>query len=196
MNPPKKQSTRTMILEQATQIASLEGLNGLTINNLAQALGMSKSGVFAHFGSKEELQIATLNAAWEIFSKCFAVTANTSALDQIKTLLENWMSYLEQDTFIGGCVFMAASTELDGQTGMVREHLFKLVFQAVEILMQRLQQAQENQSLNPAIPVQQMAFELHSFLLGANAGFQLTKDRTYFFIARNAIATHLQNWSI
>jgi AcrR family transcriptional regulator len=196
MNPPKKQSTRTIILEQATQIASLEGLNGLTINHLAQALSMSKSGVFAHFGSKEELQIATLNAAWEIFSRCFAVPATTTALEQLKILLENWINYLEQDTFIGGCVFMAASTELDGQTGMVREHLYKLVFQAVEILMQRLQQAQENHSLNPTIPVQQMAFELHSFLLGANTGYQLTKDRTYFFIARTAIATHLQNWSV
>ncbi len=195
MKTLKKQSTRSSILEKATQIASLEGLHGLTINTLAQALSMSKSGVFAHFGSKEELQIATLNTAWDIFSSCFEIPANTTDLQKVQVLLENWINYLEQDTFAGGCIFMAASAELDGQAGIVREYLLKLVVQTGQVLMQHLQQAQENQVLNPAIPVQQMAFELHSFLLGANAGYQLTKDRTYFIIARNAIATHLQNWT-
>lgn len=194
MLPTKKQSTRTVILEKATHIASLEGLQGLTINLLAQSLGMSKSGVFAHFGSKEELQIATLDTAWQIFSHCFDAPSDTNAYQQVQHLLENWIKYLESDTFPGGCVFMAASSEFDGRPGIVRDHLMQLISSAVSTLIERLQKAQGQRLLSINISAEQMAFELHAFLISANLSYQLSRNRHYFQIARNAIQRHLEQW--
>jgi AcrR family transcriptional regulator len=194
MKPDKKQSTRSQILENAVQIASVQGLQGLSINSLAQSLSMSKSGVFAHFGSKEDLQIATLDTAWTIFSQCLTAPPELSAFAQVQHLLEQWLNYLESDTFAGGCVFMAASSELDGKPGIVRDHLIQLVSSAVFVLIERIKKAQENQQLMSGLPPEQMAFELHAFLLSANLSYQLSRDKHYFAIAKNAIFRHLEQW--
>jgi AcrR family transcriptional regulator len=194
METPKKQSTRTHILEKAVQIASIEGLQGLSINSLAQSLSMSKSGVFAHFGSKEELQIAMLDTAWTIFSPCLTAPPDLSAFAQLQHLLEQWLHYLESETFPGGCVFMSASSELDGKPGIVRDHLMQLVSSAVFVLIERIKKAQDSQQLVTSLPAEQMAFELHAFLLSANLSYQLSRDKQYFLVARNAIFRHLEEW--
>ena len=194
METTKKRSTRAHILENAARIASVNGLQGLSINSLAQSLNMSKSGVFAHFGSKEELQIATLDTAWTIFSQCLTAPPDLSAFAQLQHLLEQWLNYLESDTFPGGCVFMAASSELDGKPGIVRDHLMQLVSSAVFVLIKRIKTAQDTQQLVRSIPAEQMAFELHAFLLSANSSYQLSHDKHYFAIAKNAISRHLEQW--
>ncbi|MEY4529975.1 MAG: hypothetical protein RLZZ156_696 [Deinococcota bacterium] len=194
METSKKQSTRAHILENAVRIASIEGLAGLSINSLAQIQGMSKSGVFAHFGSKEELQIATLDTAWTIFSPCLTAPPDLSAFAQLQHLLEQWLHYLESETFPGGCVFMSASSELDGKPGIVRNHLMQLVSSAVFVLIERIRKAQDSQQLVTSLPSEQMAFELHAFLLSANLSYQLSRDNQYFLVARNAIFRHLEEW--
>ncbi len=194
MNTSKKQSTRAHILENAVRIASVEGLQGLSLNSLAQSQRMSKSGVFAHFGSKEELQIATLDTAWTIFSPCLTAPPDLSAVQQLQHLIEQWLNYLESDIFPGGCVFMSASSELDGKPGIVRDHLMQLVSRAVFVLIERIRKAQDTQQLLTSLPAEQMAFELHAFLLSANLSYQLSRDKQYFLVARNAIFRHFEEW--
>jgi AcrR family transcriptional regulator len=174
----KGRQTRDTILQTAIQIASKDGLEGVSIGKLAEQLGMSKSGIFAHFGSKEDLQTATLDLAWEIMAEHLS-TANTP---------------LEHSPFQGGCIFMAASTEFDGRPGKVQDHLLKLVRQAVGILFEQLNTAQQLGHLLGDMPVPQMAFELHAFLQAANNAYQLTKDPQYFGYARHAIERHLNMW--
>src|SRR5438132_11852451 len=105
--------TRQAILAVAVNVASVEGLEGLTIGRLATELGMSKSGLFAHFGSKEELQLATIEAAREIFIE-EAVRPSLEArrgLPRLWRLCETWLAYAQREVFRGGCFFTAASLE-------------------------------------------------------------------------------------
>lgn len=190
----KGQQTRDTILQTATQIASKDGLEGVSIGKLAEQLGMSKSGIFAHFGSKEDLQTATLDLAWEIMAGHLS-TANTApGLERLRAMLNGWLLYLEHSPFQGGCVFMAASTEFDGQPGKVRDHLLNLVVHAVGVLFEQLSTAQHLGHLRGDIPVPQMVFELHAFLQAANNAYQLSKDPQYFEYARHAIERHLSMW--
>src|SRR5215470_4701285 len=117
----KATTTRQEILAMAADIASAEGLEGLSIGRLAAELKMSKTGIFAHFGSKEELQIATVNHAREIFLKHVAkpALAEPRGLKRLKTMLNSWLNYVEQGVFRGGCFFAAASLEFDSRPGRV-----------------------------------------------------------------------------
>ena len=116
------QRTREAILKTAVDVASAEGLEGLTIGRLAAELEMSKSGLFAHFGSKEELQLATIGAAREIFVDEVVRPAfeNDPGLSRLWALLDSWLRYAEAGIFKGGCFFAAASAEFDGRPGPVR----------------------------------------------------------------------------
>ena len=117
--------TRRAILRAAVNIASVEGLEGLTIGRLATELEMSKSGLFAHFGSKEELQISTVRAAAAIFvaardpRRRGAPRARASR--GCAAVLDSWLDYMERGTFAGGCFFAAATIEMDGRPGPVRD---------------------------------------------------------------------------
>src|SRR5512133_3293932 len=115
--------TRHAILEAAAGVATTEGLEGLSIGRLAERLGMSKSGLYAHFGSKEELQLATIATAAGIFdAEVIAPTrAEPTARGRIEALCERFLSHLERKVFPGGCFFAAAGAELDTQSGRVRE---------------------------------------------------------------------------
>src|SRR5829696_9305738 len=107
--------TRQSILEAAVDIASAEGLEGLTIGRLAAELGMSKSGLFAHFGSKEELQISTVRAAAAIFVHRVVRAAEENyepGIARLKAMLDSWLDYMERGTFAGGCFFAAATVEM------------------------------------------------------------------------------------
>lgn len=190
----KGQQTRETILDIATQITSRDGLEGLSIGKLAEHLMMSKSGIFAHFGSKEELQIATLDHAWTIMAAHLTTANAAPGLEQLQAMLSGWLSYLENCPFQGGCVFMAASTEFDGRPGKVRDHLIKLVTHAVSAIFEQLHAAQQLGQLRQDIPVPQMAFELHAFLQAANNAYQLSRDPSYFRYARHAIEEHLNTW--
>jgi AcrR family transcriptional regulator len=117
--------TRQAILEAAVDIASAEGLEGLTIGRLASELSMSKSGLFAHFGSKEELQLATVEAARDIFIREVIRPSFTAAkgLTRLWKLCDVWLAYVRGEVFRGGCFFAAAAAEFDGRPGPVRDRL-------------------------------------------------------------------------
>src|SRR5215469_12345345 len=110
---PRAEKTRAEILKRAVAIGSAEGLEGVSIGRLAAELAMSKTGVFAHFGSKEELQLATVNLAADIFVAEVVEPALKSprGIQRLTASLSNWLSYVERIVFRGGCFFAAASAE-------------------------------------------------------------------------------------
>src|ERR687891_926671 len=127
MSPPTSAGNRTRdaILGRAMDLASLEGLEGLTIGRLALELSMSKSGLFAHFGSKEELQVATVEAARAIFIREVIKPAfeSTEGLQRLWKLCDIWLSYVQSGVFRGGCFFAAAAAEFDSRPGPVRDRI-------------------------------------------------------------------------
>src|SRR5229473_5043438 len=125
-----EQATRTRqeILRLATDIASAEGLEGLSIGRLATELRMSKTGIFAHFGSKEQLQLATIDAAKQIFFQQVVQPSLDSPRGTLRlnAMLDNWLGYVERIVFRGGCFFSAASAEFDSRPGTVRDQIAEL----------------------------------------------------------------------
>ena len=112
--------TRRAILTAAVNVASVEGLEGLSIGRLATELEMSKSGLFAHFGSKEELQISTVRAAAAIFAHRVVLPAEEQfepGIARLHGMLDLWLDYMEHGIFAGGCFFAAATSEMDGRPG-------------------------------------------------------------------------------
>jgi AcrR family transcriptional regulator len=170
--------SRRAILEGATRLATVEGLEGLSIGHLAEHIGMSKSGLYAHFGSKEDLQLATIETAEEIFSR--QVTgpglAQPEGVAQILGLTEAFMSYLERRTFPGGCFFAAASVELAMRDGRVKDRIRGFVAEWMGQLADVVRTAQRRGELDESIEPEQLAFEIDSLLLGANTAFVLFDD--------------------
>src|ERR687883_404982 len=117
--------SRSAILSEAARLATVEGLRGLSIARLADAVGMSKSGLFAHFGSKEELQLATVENATAIFeTQVLAPAAGAEGgLERLRRLVDGYLRYVEVDTFPGGCFFASVLAEVDMQPGPVRDRL-------------------------------------------------------------------------
>src|SRR5262245_18016589 len=120
----KGESTRNLILNEAVAFASRVGLEGLSIGSLAGRLDMSKSGLFAHFGSKEELQLLTLKQAQTLFRERVFSPAleEPRGLPRLRALFSNWLAWVEQnDELPGGCLMLAASAEYDDRPGPVRD---------------------------------------------------------------------------
>jgi len=119
------EQTRATILDAATKLATVEGLDGLSIGRLADHIDMSKSGLYAHFGSKEELQLAAIDTATQIFTDNVIRPAREAdtALGRLEALCENFFRYLERPVFPGGCFFASATAELDTHPGPVKERL-------------------------------------------------------------------------
>jgi AcrR family transcriptional regulator len=119
----KATSTRTAILDRAVDVASSDGLEGLTIGRLAGELNMSKSGLFAHFGSKEDLQLATVQAAAQRFLDDVVLPAQTAqeGAPRLRAYCEGYVDHLERSVFPGGCFWGAAAAEFDDRPGPVRD---------------------------------------------------------------------------
>src|SRR3954470_14264682 len=117
--------SREKILLAAASLATVEGIDGLSIGRLADHIGMSKSGLYAHFGSKEELQLAAIDAAEEIFAEAVILPAREpeGAFDRLEALCDHFLRYLEEPVFPGGCFFASAAAELDTHPGPVKERL-------------------------------------------------------------------------
>src|SRR6202047_3992391 len=125
---PRGLKTRRAILRKAVNLASLEGLEGLTIGKLASTLRISKSGLFAHFGSKEDLQCAVVDEARDIFVENVVRPAfKLRGLERLRALCENWLQYGRARVFPGGCFFSAASLEFDDRPGRVRDRIVELM---------------------------------------------------------------------
>src|SRR4051812_14661372 len=146
------EQTRAAVLDEAARLATVEGLGGLSIARLASAVGMSKSGLFAHFGSKEELQLATVDAAETVFSTHVVEPASSAptAIEQLRQLVEGYLRYVQADTYPGGCFFASALAEVDMQPGPVRERLVAFLNDWLLRLEAVIRNAQAEGALDPA----------------------------------------------
>jgi AcrR family transcriptional regulator len=191
---PKGERTRQSILDRAVDLASLHGLQGLTIGGLAEELGMSKSGLFAHFGSKEELQIATIEAAAqryiaEIFSQALL---EPRGYPRLMAICNSWLSYIRRGVFPGGCFFAAASFEFDSRPGPVRDRVRELMDDWMRALERAIRMAKDEGHLQHDVDPAQLAFELNSMFFGANFSFYLRDDRQAIERAERAVRTRLE----
>src|SRR5215510_14408030 len=167
--------TRDSILRVAVNIASVEGLEGLTIGRLADKLKMSKSGLFAHFGSREELQLATVDMAREIFveSVIRPAFAAPEGAPRLWALCDSWVRYVEHPVFPGGCFFTAASFEFDGRPGPVRDRIAVVLKEWLATLTRAVERAKEVGHLKSDLDAPQFAFEIKSLATGAHSDYPL-----------------------
>jgi AcrR family transcriptional regulator len=186
--------TRESILDTAVQLATVEGLDGITIGRLASELEMSKSGLFAHFGSKEELQLATIDKAREIFVETIIAPVREAerGLPRLEALMDNWVEYMRREVFRGGCFFDAVRGEFDSRApGPVRDAVWKDFADWSQILVNRVKSAQALGHLDPEADPEQVAYELDALGGAANVRFQLDRDPVWFERARVAIQARL-----
>ena len=185
--------TRAEILASAADLASADGMEALSIGRLARELRMSKTGIFAHFGSKQELQLATVAAAKEVFLAQVVKPslAATRGLPRLTAMLENWLRYVERIVFRGGCFFAAASLEFDSRPGPVRAEVAALCSAWLGALRDEIAFAQRQLQMSSVEAPSQLAFELHSYVQEANWAFKLFDQKKAFSFARKAIAARL-----
>ena len=187
--------TRRAILAQAVDLASVEGLDGLSIGRLAAQLGVSKSGLFAHFGSKQELQLETIDAAAELFEAHVwaAVSDVEPGLPRLIALLDSWLGYFGRDVFSGGCFFANVEHEFDSRPGPIRDRIAEHKQRWIDALEAHVRAAQRRGQLSVDIEPRQLAFELDAFPLLANSRFQLTDDPAAFDLAAAAIRRTIES---
>ena len=185
--------SRAAILDAAARLATVEGLEGLSIGRLAEHIGMSKSGLYAHFGSKEELQLATVETAAEIFGD--DVIQPTAAIGEplarIEALCESFLDHLERRVFPGGCFFVSAAAEFDTHPGPVKALIARFQRDWMEILEGLVVAAQADGTVDEDEDAAQLAFEVDAFLLMANSAFLLHDDAAALDRARRALATRI-----
>jgi AcrR family transcriptional regulator len=174
--------TRAAILERAVDLASVEGLEGLTIGRLAAELEMSKSGLFAHFGSKQELQLAAVEAA----AKRFRTAVVEPALEapdgapRLRAMAEGYLGHIADGSYSGGCFWAATSAEYDDRPGPVRD----AVASALDAWLGELErQARITGFAEP----ERFAFEMYAIVMAANSRFRLSGEEAVFGHARAAI---------
>jgi AcrR family transcriptional regulator len=192
------QRTRESILEAAANIASVDGLEGLTIGRLAGELHMSKSGLFAHFGSKEELQLATIATARDVFHRHVIAPSQDAVpgLPQLRALIAAWLAYLGDGVFPGGCFFCGARAEFDARApGPVRDALEHDFADWQRLVERSLRAAQRAGQLAADVDVEQLSFELDALGAAANLRFQLQGDHAAVGRAEAAIEARLRTAS-
>ncbi|MGK5531690.1 TetR/AcrR family transcriptional regulator [Streptomyces sp. URMC 129] len=182
---------RREILERATHLASVEGLEGVTMGRLAAALGISKGGVQALFGTKQDLQLAIVAAAVDMFRQRVLTPAEQAAegLPRLRALFEAWIDYL--DFFEGGCFFSAAALEFDGRPGPVRDAILDAARTAYDAAAGQVRLACRLGELPPGTDPEQLVFELHGSVLAANHARQLLHRADAFDRARRAVRDRL-----
>src|SRR5262249_26085750 len=153
--------TRAAILRHAASLATVEGLEGLSIGRLADAVGMSKSGLFAHFHSKEELQLATIETADAIFREDVVEPAlrTPPGIGRVRALCEAFLSHLERGVFPGGCFFASVAAEIDTHPGPVRDRALATVAAWVGAMQTAVTEAQTEKTIDPELDAAQIAFE-------------------------------------
>ena len=189
--------SRAAVLERSVQLASREGLEGLSIGALAADLGVNKSSVHALFGSKKELQLATLAAARTILIDCVIAPALESeeGLPRLRAIGEAWCDYLAADVFAGGCFLCAASAEMDGRPGFVRDAVESVMRAWIAVLASNLQAAMTAGDLRADVRPSEAAFRLNALGMAANWQRQLMGDETGIDYARSAWREELDRLS-
>jgi AcrR family transcriptional regulator len=173
--------TRRVVLGKAVDVASVDGLDGLTIGRLASELEISKSGLIAHFGTKEELQLATIRAARAIFATTVVEPALSlpPGLARVRTLLEGWLEYSSDRRFPGGCFFGRASHEYAARPGAVRDALVRVDEEWLGLIAQSVAEAQAVGEIEHDVDPAQLAFDLTAFLDSANLRSLLGDEGAY-----------------
>ena len=181
--------SREAILREAARLVTVDGIEGLSIGRLAGAVGMSKSGLFAHFQSKEELQLATIETADEIFRAEVIDVAHRAprGIARLRALCDAFLAHLERGVFPGGCFFASVSAEIDTHPGPVRDAALATVAAWFGELETAAAEAQDEGSLEADESPAQIAFELNAYLLLANATYVATGDPSALGSARHAI---------
>jgi AcrR family transcriptional regulator len=179
---------RAAVLDRAVHLASVEGLEGLTLGRLAAELDTSKSGLQTLFGTKQDLQLAIVAAARQVFEQAVLRPAEAvdDGLPRLRALLDGWIDYL--DTFEGGCFFTAAASEFDGRPGPVRDAIADLANDGHDVLRRQAKLACRLGELPADTDVEQLVFELHAVTLQANLEHQLLGRPDAYERARRAIA--------
>lgn len=167
--------TREVVLAQAVQLASVEGLEGLSIAHLAARLGTAKSSVHASFGSKEALQVAVIAHTRDILVELVIAPAlkMPAGLQRLSALGDGWMSYLERKTFEGGCVLSSASLEMDGRPGLARDAVAAAMREWLDLLEDNIVRGIEKGEIAADTRPAQLAFELNAVGMAANWQSQL-----------------------
>ena len=164
----KGAETRTAVLDRAITLASTEGLEGLTIGKLAESVGMSKSGLFAHFSSKENLQVAVLEAAVERFVSLVITPAfkKPRGEPRLRALFEHWLLWSKQPFLPGGCILLSASVELDDRPGPARDKVLAAQKDWLGTLQQAARIAIEEKHFRKDLDCDQLTHELFSIAYG------------------------------
>ena len=198
--PARKRRTRAdgersyrMILDAAARLATLEGLEGLSIGRLAGEIGMSKSGLYAHFDSKQDLQLATVGAAEDVFSAEVVAPAmeKPEGRARLEALCEGYLSYVKRGVFPGGCFFASTAAEWDTRRGPIRDRVRSVLAGWTELLEVNLRQAQQQGELTRDADPGQLTFEINALLHEANGHYLLFRDAEALTRARRAIRERL-----
>jgi AcrR family transcriptional regulator len=178
-----------LIVDAAARLATIEGLEGLSIGRLAGEIGMSKSGLYAHFDSKQELQLAAVDAAEAIYDTEVVAPAMEApeGIERLESLCERFLSYVERGVFPGGCFFLSTAAEWDSRRGPVRERVRAILDGWTELLEANLREAQQQGDLERDADRQQISFEINALLHEANGHFLLHHDTVALDRARSAI---------
>jgi AcrR family transcriptional regulator len=185
--------TREAIVREAVALATLDGLEGLSIGHLASALEMSKSGIYAHFGSKQELQLATVDEAERIFQAevIEPALAAPSGLGQLVTLADAFFGYLLRRTFPGGCFLAGAVLEMGSRPGPVKERVADFQGRFTALIHQFVVTAIEQHQLPADEDADALTFELNGIILAANAIFVLRDDPAALDLASTVVRRRL-----
>jgi AcrR family transcriptional regulator len=185
--------TRSAILSAAASLATVEGLEGLSIGHLAGAIGMSKSGLYAHFGSKLELQLATVDEAERIFDGevMQPALAARPGLAQLAAVCEAFLGYVQRRIFPGGCFFAATALEMGTRPGPVRDRVAAIQSGFAATLRSFAATALDQHELPAREDPDRLAFELHAILLAADTKFVLYDDPAVLDLARQVVYQRL-----
>lgn len=183
------EQTHSAILEAAMRLASIEGLGSLSVGRLARELGVSKSGVFAHFRSKQRLQQETIAAARKVFEREVLEPglAAPEGLAQLESLCEAYLSYVERGVFPGGCFFAHLLAELDAQSGPIHDEVVVDQQGWLGLLEGMIDAARQRGELDPAVDSGQLAFEIYAPMELANYLSTLHRDPSIVGRGRKAV---------
>ena len=186
-------ATRETVLAAAVRNASVEGLEGLTIGRLAGELEMSKSGLFGLFGSKQDLQLATLDAAFAHFLTGVwrPVAKQPAGRERLAALCDSWLGYHERESMPGGCFLTTATVEYDARPGPVRDAVIDGMERWLSFLSREVAAAVEAGELPPDTDPADVAFELNALASAASSAFQLSRDKSVFARARRLMRRRL-----
>jgi AcrR family transcriptional regulator len=198
--PKRKRRTRAdgersyrMILDAAARLATIEGLEGLSIGRLASEIRMSKSGLYAHFDSKQDLQLATIAAAADVYTAEVIAPAMEvpEGLERLELLCERYFSYVARSVFPGGCFFASTAAEWDSRPGPIRDRVRAVHSGWIELVEANVRDAQQRGELGRELDAGQLTFEINAMLHEANGHYLLFRDIAALDRARTAIDDRL-----